>query len=158
MLPTSPVVRYPSSSATETELPGESIGRFARAGDVLFLSGDLGAGKTCFVRGLARGLESADRVSSPSFVLVNQYRGRVTLYHVDLYRVEGPGPFEELGLWDYAEDGVLAIEWPERAGQGLPAATLAITFEHGAAPDERLLRFRAEGSRGTELLAAAGLG
>jgi tRNA threonylcarbamoyladenosine biosynthesis protein TsaE len=157
MTPTQDPVTHLSRSPAATELLGERLGRSAQAGDILYLAGELGAGKTCFVRGLARGLDSPDRVSSPTFVLVNEYRGRERLFHVDLYRLSGSAGLEELGLWDYAERGVLAIEWPERAEGALPQPTLTIAFQHAAAREARALRFTPGGARGRELLASAGL-
>lgn len=157
MTPTDSPVSCLSESPSATESLGERIGRAAGAGDVLHLEGELGAGKTCFVRGLARGLQSAHRVTSPTFVLVNEYRGRELLFHVDLYRLAGSDGIHELGLWDYAEQGVLAVEWPERAEGVLPPPTLTITFEHTGRPDARTLRFVACGARGRDLLAGAGL-
>ena len=99
----------------ETTAAGERLGQRLRAGDVLLLHGDLGAGKTAFVRGVARGLgAAAEEVSSPTFTLIQEYRGRLTLYHVDLYRLQ-PIEAADLGLTELAErDGVVAIEWAER--------------------------------------------
>jgi tRNA threonylcarbamoyladenosine biosynthesis protein TsaE len=105
-----------TQSEDETAAVGRELAAALSAGDVLLLHGDLGAGKTAFVRGLAEGLGVArDEVSSPTFTLIQEYRGgRLTLFHVDLYRIEDPREFDELGLDEIAEDGVLAIEWAER--------------------------------------------
>src|SRR3982751_4403393 len=102
-------------SEEETSAAGEDFAARIHAGDVVLLHGDLGAGKTAFVRGLARGIgASADDVSSPTFTIVQEYRGRVTLYHVDLYRL-APVEVAELGLDEmFAGNGVVAVEWAER--------------------------------------------
>ena len=107
---------YDTSSEQETGSVGESLGRTLRPGDVILLYGDLGAGKTAFVRGLARGLgANPEDVSSPTFTIVQEYAGKAaTLYHVDLYRLE-PAEIDDLGLEDLiAGNGVVAIEWAER--------------------------------------------
>jgi ATPase, YjeE family len=106
---------------------------------VLLLYGDLGAGKTAFVRGLAEGLGvSREEVSSPTFTLIQEYRGgQLTLFHVDLYRIEDPREFDELGLDEIAVDGVLAIEWADRY-QNPPAARYRVSIEH-AGESERLV-------------------
>lgn len=100
----------------ETEMLGEQWGREAQPGWVIGLSGDLGAGKTQLVKGLARGLGSAARVHSPTFTLVNEYGGgRLRLFHLDLYRLETPGQIIAAGLEEYLQpDGVAVIEWSER--------------------------------------------
>jgi tRNA threonylcarbamoyladenosine biosynthesis protein TsaE len=109
-----------SDTAAETQELAEEIGQFL-ASDRLYiftLSGDLGAGKTQFVKGLARGLEIADwyYLNSPTFTLINEYHGRLPLYHFDLYRLSDTAELFELGFTDYlAPPGVLAIEWPEKA-------------------------------------------
>jgi tRNA threonylcarbamoyladenosine biosynthesis protein TsaE len=99
----------------ESSAAGERLAARLAAGDVVLLFGDLGAGKTAFVRGLARGLGApGDAVSSPTFTLVQEYRGRVTLYHADLYRLK-PEEVSDLGLDELTEgQGVLAVEWAER--------------------------------------------
>lgn len=109
---------------------GRAIGRAALAGDRFLLDGPFGAGKTTFVQGLAEGLEVQTPVSSPSFVIENQYRGRLTLYHVDLYRLERVEP----ELWDsLAEhlfgDGVAAVEWAERLPDDLRDGATLLHFE-----------------------------
>jgi tRNA threonylcarbamoyladenosine biosynthesis protein TsaE len=104
-----------SHSEEETSAVGERVGRLLKPGDVVLLYGDLGAGKTAFVRGLARGVEApADDVSSPTFTLMQQYQGRMMLHHVDLYRLEPP-EVDDLGLDELLTgSGVVAIEWAER--------------------------------------------
>ena len=103
-------------SEEETATVGREFASPLCAGDVLLLYGDLGAGKTAFVRGLAEGLGiDRDEVSSPTFTLIQEYRGgRLPLFHVDLYRIEDPRELDELGLEEIAEDGVLAIEWADK--------------------------------------------
>jgi tRNA threonylcarbamoyladenosine biosynthesis protein TsaE len=105
-----------SHSPQETEALGEQWGRTATAGLVLALSGDLGAGKTQLVRGLARGLGVTSRVHSPTFTLVNEYGGgRLKLFHLDLYRLETPDQIHSAGIEDFLNpDGVAVIEWAER--------------------------------------------
>jgi tRNA threonylcarbamoyladenosine biosynthesis protein TsaE len=117
-------------SADETAAVGAALATSLKAGDVVLLSGDLGAGKTAFVRGLAAGLgiDPAD-VSSPTFTIVHEYRGgRLTLYHADLYRLERTAT-EDVGLEEMGvADGVLAIEWPDRLTHALPRTT-TVTIE-----------------------------
>src|SRR5580698_7894321 len=105
-----------SHSPAETEALGQAFGRAARSGLVIALSGDLGAGKTQFVKGLARGLEVAGRVHSPTFTLVNEYGGgRFRLFHLDLYRLETPAQIISAGIEEFLKpDGVSVIEWAER--------------------------------------------
>ena len=128
-----------TQSEEETAAVGRELAATLSAGDVLLLYGDLGAGKTAFVRGLAEGLGvSRDQVSSPTFTLIQEYRGgRLPLFHVDLYRIEDPREFDELGLDEIAEDGVLAIEWAERLPRP-PQDAVRVSIEH-AGDDERTL-------------------
>lgn len=107
---------FETGSQADTERAGESLGRELRAGAVVLLYGDLGAGKTAFVRGMARAAgANPDDVSSPTFTIVQEYAGpSAMLYHVDLYRLEGP-EIDDLGLEDLVSgDGIVAIEWAER--------------------------------------------
>lgn len=115
---------WTTRSEDETVGVAKRLAAGLAAGDVLLLSGDLGAGKTAFVRGLAKGLGiDPAEVSSPTFTLVHEYRGgRLTLYHVDLYRLDRAAT-DDLGLEELGvRDGILAIEWPERLTHRLPGA------------------------------------
>src|SRR3954447_7154904 len=118
-------------SEDETAALGREVATTLSAGDVLLLYGDLGAGKTAFVRGLAEGLGiPREEVSSPTFTLIQEYRGgRLPLFHVDLYRIEDPREFDELGLDEIAEGGVLAIEWAERLPYS-PPASVRVSIAH----------------------------
>ncbi len=109
-----------SHSPAETETLGEEWGRTAQRGLVIALSGDLGAGKTQLVRGLARGLGVTSRVHSPTFTLVNEYGdGRLKLFHLDLYRLETPEQLHSAGIEEFLQpDGVAVIEWAERMEDG----------------------------------------
>ncbi len=100
-----------------TEEAGERLAAQLRAGDVVLLAGELGAGKTAFVRGVVRGLDSEAHVSSPTFVLIHEYPGPQSIAHVDIYRLSGEADVEEIGIRDYLASGfVTLVEWPERAG------------------------------------------
>jgi tRNA threonylcarbamoyladenosine biosynthesis protein TsaE len=117
---------YVAGSESETHAIARELAASLRAGDVLLLAGDLGAGKTTFVKGLAAGLGiDPDDVSSPTFTLLHEYRGgKLTLYHADLYRLDRTAT-EDLGLEEAGvRDGVLAIEWPDRLTHGMAGATL----------------------------------
>jgi len=118
------VIDSVTRSQDDTERLAETLAGELRGGDVVLLSGPLGAGKTAFVRGLARGLGvDPDEVSSPTFTLVHEYRGgRLRLFHADLYRL-GTAAAEDLGLDELGiRDGVLAIEWPDRLGHAFRGA------------------------------------
>ncbi len=109
-------MEYLTASEDETRRVGRELAAALQAGDVVLLYGDLGAGKTAFTKGLAEGLGAAtDDVSSPTFTLMQEYRGgRLPLFHVDLYRLNDPREIEDLGLDEIAADGVLAIEWADK--------------------------------------------
>ena len=115
-----------TNSPDETEAEGEELGRGLRAGDLILLTGPLGAGKTTFMRGLARGAGSEAQVASPTFQLVRIYPGRVQLAHVDLYRVKAAGELADLGLDELIDEGAVVVEWGDR----IEATTgRQITFE-----------------------------
>jgi tRNA threonylcarbamoyladenosine biosynthesis protein TsaE len=113
----SPISRSQCASVAETESHGEAIGRRAQSGEVYGLSGDLGAGKTAWVRGFARGVGYRGRVHSPTFALLNEYEGgRLTVHHLDLYRLGSPAEVAGAGLEEYLvrPDGVSVVEWIDR--------------------------------------------
>lgn len=142
-----------SHSAEQTQQIGQRLGEFARAGDLFFLEGDLGAGKTCFTQGLGRGLDIVEEINSPTFILANEHRGgRLTLYHLDVYRVRSADEAIGIGLDDYlSSDGVCVIEWAEKIRAALPAERLWIAFRH-IDEDSRELKFTATGKRFIDLL------
>ena len=148
-----------AADAASTQAIAERLGRLLAAGDVLGLLGPLGAGKTTFVQGLARGLEvPRDRhVASPTFALVNEHPGRVPLVHADLYRIEDPRELHELGLHDAFDRAAVAIEWLDRFPDAAPGERLDIII--AVTPDGgRRLELRPFGDRAQALadaLAAA---
>jgi tRNA threonylcarbamoyladenosine biosynthesis protein TsaE len=137
------IAEHVTSSPQETERLGEELGRGMHGGEVVLLEGELGAGKTAFVRGLARGLGAdPDEVASPTFVLLTAYPGRLTLHHADLYRLSSGGDDRELGLEELpGPNGVLAVEWPERLGERRFARVVRVYLEHAG---EDLRRVRVE--------------
>jgi tRNA threonylcarbamoyladenosine biosynthesis protein TsaE len=145
-----------ANSAEEARLWGQRIGNVCLDGDVLCLDGDLGAGKTTLVQGLAAGLGVRKRVTSPTFTLVQEYEGRIRLYHLDCYRLGGPEDLEPLGAEDWlGRDGICAVEWADRVQAGLPADCLVLRLTGSG--DGRLIRFEATGPIGARLARNSGL-
>jgi tRNA threonylcarbamoyladenosine biosynthesis protein TsaE len=142
-----------SRSPEQTRRMGMSLGGALQAGDVICLQGDLGAGKTTFVQGVAHGWGSLDAVSSPTFILVNVYRrgDEARLFHMDAYRLDSVPEAEELDLDSMLSQGPLLIEWPERIDGLVPDERLWISLEH-IDEEERELRFKATGKRYDDLL------
>ena len=134
-----PTTLFTTRSELETAAVGRDLARRLSAGSTVLLVGDLGAGKTAFVRGLADGLGiPPDEVSSPTFTIMQEYRGgRLPLFHVDLYRLNDPREAEDLGLDEIAVDGVLAIEWADRLPRTPPDA-IRITIEHARDTERRV--------------------
>ena len=143
---------FESLSPAETRRLGRQLASFLAAGDVVFLQGELGAGKTCFAQGIGAGLKVIEAVKSSSFVLVNEYGGRLHVYHADLFRLEDPHQVFELGLEENARDGLLLVEWPDRAPQELPPDHLMVRFESTGARSRRIA-FEAVGARYGDILA-----
>ena len=142
-----------SRSPEQTRRIGMRVGGALQTGDVLCLQGDLGAGKTTFVQGLAQGWGSVDSVSSPTFILVNVYRraDQSQLFHMDAYRVDSTPEAAELDLDSMLAEGALVIEWPERMAGLIPTERLWVKFEH-VDDEEREMKFKASGKRYDELL------
>jgi len=147
-----PVVRMRLESEEETLLVAARLAQHLRSGDLIGLEGDLGAGKTTFVRGLAHGLGiDAGRVRSPTFTLINEYSGgTLPLFHLDLYRLE-PSAVDRVALREYLYgDGVCAVEWIERLGEDPPRLSVSLAY---IGEQERTLVVRAVGVRYERLLA-----
>jgi len=139
-----------TGSPAQTRQLGEELGAAAEPGDVVLLSGELGAGKTVFVQGIAQGMGYEGQVSSKSFVIMGEYTGRVKLYHADLYRLEEPEQVEELGLGELTEDGVLVVEWPERGQWALPQGDVIVEFEVKS-ENQRTIVINGRTERGEEI-------
>lgn len=119
-----------TNSPEETVRLGEKIGSLLQSGDVIALTGELGAGKTTFIKGLAKGIGVPDFVGSPSFVIINEYPGRIPFCHMDLYRLEDRADIEDLGITEYFSGrGIVAVEWAEKLGEILPDVNITITME-----------------------------
>ena len=138
MKATSAVRVFETAGEEETSAVGERLAAELQAGDVLLLEGELGAGKTAFVRGLARGLGlGADEVTSPTFTLLQEYRGpAMVLYHADLYRLS-TREVEDLGLGELSEAGILAVEWPDRWAYP-PSGSYRVRIAHGGGDNRQL--------------------
>ncbi|HHT63124.1 MAG: tRNA (adenosine(37)-N6)-threonylcarbamoyltransferase complex ATPase subunit type 1 TsaE [Bacillota bacterium] len=114
----------------ETFALGERLAAFLYPGTVVALTGELGAGKTLFAQGVAKGLGVKEHVTSPTFTIINEYQGHLPFYHIDAYRLEGTGEIDELGLEEYFNSsGVVLIEWPERIQDYLPSSFLRIHLD-----------------------------
>ena len=127
-----PKVSLISNSERETMLCAQRFARQLKAGDIVFLQGDLGAGKTTFVKGLAPAFKVAPKkVNSPTFVLMNYYKGKLPIYHFDLYRLGSPKEVDTLAFDEYFYgEGVSFIEWPERLGEHKPKKYYLVEFKH----------------------------
>lgn len=124
------MVAFFTAGAEETQALAKDFAKKLKPGDILLFFADLGAGKTTFIQGLAKGLGLKQKVTSPSFILVNEYPGKIPLFHIDLYRLEDKKSIEDLGLEEYYEkNGVVAIEWAERMGKNLPSQAKKIKIQ-----------------------------
>lgn len=126
-IPPSALVEFISHSTAQTQNTGATLATYLQPGDIVLLEGDLGAGKTTFTKGLAQGLGVEGYVNSPTFTLVNQYEGRLPLYHMDCYRLENGREALAFGIEEYLYgDGVCVIEWSERIRDILPKEVLRV--------------------------------
>jgi tRNA threonylcarbamoyladenosine biosynthesis protein TsaE len=130
---------FRSNSEAETEALGGRLAQVLKPGSVVAFTGDLGAGKTAFVRGLARGLGITQRVTSPTYTIANEYEGgRLPLFHFDLYRLSGEDELYEIGWEDYlARGGVCALEWSERAPGLLEETCIRVDIRRGPGEGQR---------------------
>ncbi|MBN4064283.1 tRNA (adenosine(37)-N6)-threonylcarbamoyltransferase complex ATPase subunit type 1 TsaE [Dehalococcoides mccartyi] len=147
-----PALLLISDSEADTVRIGRSIGYTIQTGDTVLLSGDLGAGKTHLVHGMAEAIESPIPARSPTFVIVNEYPGKIHLSHCDLYRLGSADEVEELALDERLINGALVIEWPEIGFSVLPPDVLFMKFELGEHDDQRLITFTPTGPRSADLL------
>jgi len=127
-----PKVSLISNSEKETQACAQRLAGQLKRGDIVFLKGDLGAGKTTFVKGLAQAFKlSPKKVSSPTFVIMNYYKGKLPIYHFDLYRLEKPAEIDTLDFDEYFYgEGISLIEWPERLGMHAPKQYYLVEFQH----------------------------
>ncbi|MCI6256492.1 MAG: tRNA (adenosine(37)-N6)-threonylcarbamoyltransferase complex ATPase subunit type 1 TsaE [Clostridiales bacterium] len=141
-------MEYCSNSVAETESLGEELARRLEPGAVVAFSGDLGAGKTAFVRGMARGLGIGERVTSPTFTIVNEYEGgRLPLFHFDMYRLGSADELYDIGWEDYlVRGGVCAVEWSENIREALEEGCILVDIRRGENDGQRIIRIGREGS------------
>ena len=130
-----------TSSVLETEAFAEEFAKELKPGDVLAFFGEMGAGKTAFTRGLAKGLGIKARVSSPTFAIVNDYGGNPPLAHFDMYRIESWDDLYSTGFFDYLDQGyIFAVEWSENIENALPENAIRITIEKGESENDRVIK------------------
>lgn len=142
---------WKSESVEETFTLGRELGQLLRPGDVVCLYGELGTGKTVLAKGIAAGLGVKEVVVSPTFTILQEYRGHFCFCHVDAYRLRGPEEAQEIGLDDYLESGVTVVEWPEAIASALPGERLDI-FLSCLEGDRRLIRVLATGDHYAKLV------
>ncbi len=148
-----PHIRIRTNGPEETQQLGRAIGEQAQPGDVYLLAGPLGAGKTCLTQGIAWGLGVEGYARSPTFVLMTRYQGRLTLYHLDLYRINHPSEAWDLGLEEQLYgDGVCAVEWADRAAELFPQDSLWITLDYDREDTIRIITMEDHSPRYDPLL------
>ena len=142
-------MRAQTASATQTQDLAEALAALCRAGDVIVLAGEMGAGKTAFAQGFARGLGVVDAVTSPTFTIVREYSGeRLDLHHLDVYRLDQLREVSELGIGEMLdEDAVMLVEWGDAVLPALGDNYLEVRLSFGSADDDRTLAFAPRGTR-----------
>lgn len=139
---------YSSTSPEATRARGYSLSQRLRAGDVVLLQGDLGAGKTEFVKGLAEGLGVIERVTSPTFALLNIYQGVLPIYHFDLYRLNRAEELFEIGFEEFVGgSGLTLVEWPDQFAAEMPEHCVTVKISNGGKLTERVIQIETTGSR-----------
>lgn len=137
----------------DTERFGYRLGSILEGGDIVCLTGDLGAGKTTLTKSIAKGLDVKDYVTSPTFALINEYKGRVPVYHFDVYRLEGIEDVIDLGFEEYFySKGVTIIEWGNKIEKFLPEDILTIELNRGKKDDERIVSIYSSGKRSESIV------
>ena len=132
------MIKLISKSTEDTENIGVKLAEKLQGAEVIALFGGLGMGKTAFTRGLSKALGVNDGVSSPTFALVNEYHGKFSIYHFDMYRVTSWDDLYSTGFFDYLDNGILVIEWSENIEGALPEHHIRSTIEKGETDDERI--------------------
>jgi tRNA threonylcarbamoyladenosine biosynthesis protein TsaE len=143
-----------SNSFEETFSIAKKIGEFVKEGAAILLYGDLGSGKTSFVQGLGCGLEVSEKyyITSPTYTLINEYSGKFTLFHVDLYRINGASDLESIGFYDLFDDkSIVAIEWAEKLEDDFLNEYLMVNFDF-ISDSSRIIKFSGFGKKGVDLI------
>jgi tRNA threonylcarbamoyladenosine biosynthesis protein TsaE len=146
---------FTTHSPTETQELGFRIGKLLKEGSIVALIGDLGTGKTCLTQGIAKGvgIDANQVVNSPSYILINEYKGPCPVYHIDLYRIRYSAELEDLGLEEYIYGhGICVIEWADRLLESLPESYLKIVLAHGKTENTRKIELISIGMEYTELI------
>lgn len=145
-IPPEPGIMKVSRSPEETRRFAEAFVSTLSVPAIVALHGELGSGKTCFVQGMARGLGIVEPVTSPTFIIINEYVGKHRLHHVDLYRMSGPEEILALGFEEYLDrGGITVVEWAERAGDLIPASAIHLYFRPLEDPEKRAILIRRPG-------------
>lgn len=129
-----------SHSVEETETFAEEFTKQLNGNEIIAMYGELGAGKTAFARGIAKGLGVEDVVSSPTFAIVNEYHGEYPIYHFDMYRIESWNDLDSIGFFDYIDNGLILIEWSENIEGALPDNVIKITINKTSDENQRIIK------------------